>query len=149
MYTVSLHVNTGSKFGWYATCIYVSTIDIFPVLFQTLSVSKREHLNRIPSVPGFLSYCKENKEVFVNDGNQWNSLAHKTQVLTQNNFQYLDISYKTQRNQLLILNQWILHYIPRKMSEIEWYSLFLTNIRENVRKHCYFEYVFHQVQDFI
>ena len=48
--------------------------------FKTLTVSDKNTLKNIPAVPGLLSYSQDNKQLYVNNGKQWDALSSETEV---------------------------------------------------------------------
>ena len=49
-------------------------------LFQTLTVSNKEKQDNIPSIPGLVSYRKDNNNLYVNNGTIWKPLSNRKQV---------------------------------------------------------------------
>ena len=47
---------------------------------QTLSVRDKKGFKKLPSVPGLLSYRKDNDVLYINNGSQWDGLSKKKEV---------------------------------------------------------------------
>jgi hypothetical protein len=45
-----------------------------------LTVSNKESFEKIPNVPGLLSYRADNKHLYVNEGSEWQALSTKEEV---------------------------------------------------------------------
>ena len=47
---------------------------------QTLTVSDKKSLEKVPNVPGLLSYRTDNKQLYVNQGSKWQELSNESEV---------------------------------------------------------------------
>ena len=47
---------------------------------QTLTVADRKAFKKIPNVPGLLSYRADKKQLYVNNGSNWQSLDNEEEV---------------------------------------------------------------------
>jgi hypothetical protein len=45
-----------------------------------LTVSDKESFEKIPDVPGLLSYRKDDKQLYVNQGSKWEALSTEQEV---------------------------------------------------------------------
>jgi hypothetical protein len=45
-----------------------------------LTVSDKESFEKIPDVPGLLSYRKDDKQLYVNQGSNWQALSTEKEV---------------------------------------------------------------------
>ncbi|XP_028402956.1 uncharacterized protein LOC114525736 [Dendronephthya gigantea] len=50
----------------------------------TLTVSDKKSLEKTPNVPGLLSYRKDDKQIYVNQGSKWQALSKKKEVIQLN-----------------------------------------------------------------
>ena len=49
-------------------------------MLQTVSVKNKAGLQKVPPVSGLLTYRKDNEELYVNNGSQWNALSNEKEV---------------------------------------------------------------------
>ncbi len=52
----------------------------FTFLLQTLTVSDKDNFEKIPDVPGLLSYRADNQQLYVNQGSKWQALGKEKEV---------------------------------------------------------------------
>ena len=70
-----------------------NTFLLFPL--QTLSVSDEESFNRIPDVPGLVSYRSDNKKLYVSQGTKWQALCSEQEVSMYCMYDYIEIRCRT------------------------------------------------------
>ena len=67
-------------------------------------MSDKESLKKIPDVPGLVSYRKDSKRLYVNQGSKWESLSTETEV----SFTYEMIKDKN-RSDLILIKVFVQH----------------------------------------
>ena len=60
--------------SWSYVSIFVS---------QTIAVSDKESFEKIPQIPGLLTYREDNKQLYVNKGPGWEALSSEKDVSSQ------------------------------------------------------------------
>ena len=47
---------------------------------KTITVSDKESFEKIPNVPGLISYREDNQQLYVSQGSQWKALGSEEKV---------------------------------------------------------------------
>ena len=61
-------------------------------------MANKKSLEQIPEVPGLLSYRKDNGELYVNQGSQWQALNNKKEVRLFLNNQANELTFSSPTN---------------------------------------------------